>query len=54
MMGPVGQKEHRGDSKCSGQLLEGSREKWACSDLYMYIHSGSRVEGGLKDKSDRR
>lgn len=43
----------QGDSNCSGQLLEGSREKWACSDLYVYIHSGSRVEGGLKDKSDR-
>lgn len=43
----------QGRSNCSGQLLEGSREKWACSDLYVYIHSGSRVEGGLKDKSDR-
>lgn len=45
--GPVGQgKEHRGDSKCSRKLLEGSREKWTCPDSYLYIHLGSYVERG--------
>lgn len=49
--GPAGHGgEHRGDSQHSGKLLEGFREKQACSELHLRQLCGSWI----KDKSERR